>query len=286
MSQISVATLNLRNRQNRWLQRRELIVSELIDTRPDLVSLQEIYIPIGQGRWLRNQVNSRISGTSSHPYRLIQKRRQHPIRGYFEGVGILSKLPILSHDALNLGYGGRPAVRINVELDTRETLDFVAIHLHPVAEDREARLEQVMLLCGWLNGEDAVPLQVIAGDFNEIPTGPAIEYMKQLYRSAFVETQGYDPIATYPTALVSESVNWSGCLDYIFLSNQITDVLESRLIFRKPSTHDPTLYPSDHVGLYSVLEVEPTNWDAVQPVSIQEEQSDQFDESVKENDLS
>lgn len=274
MSQISIATLNLRNRQNRWLQRRELIVSELIDTRPDLVSLQEIYRPIGQGRWLRNQINSRISGTSSRPYSLIQKRRQHPIRGYFEGIGILSKLPILSHDALNLGYGGRPAVRINVELTTRETLDFVAVHLHPVAEDREARLEQVMQLCGWLNSDDSVPLQVIAGDFNEIPTGPAIEYMKQMYRSAFVETRGYDPIATYPTALVSGSVNWSGCIDYIFLSSKINKVVESRLIFRKPAAHDPTLYPSDHVGLYSILAVEPANWEAVRHVSIREEHSD------------
>lgn len=258
MTQISVATLNLRNRQNRWLQRRELIVSELIDTKPDLVSLQEIYRPIGQGRWLRNQINSRISGTSSHPYQLIQKRRQHLIRGYFEGIGILSKLPILSHDALNMGYGGRPAVRINVELPTRETLDFVAVHLHPVAEEPEARLEQAMLLCGWLNAEDSVPLQVIAGDFNEIPTGPAIEYMKQMYRSAFVETRGYDPIATYPTALVSGSVNWSGCIDYIFISKKVNEVVEARLIFRRPSTQDPTLYPSDHVGLYSELAVEPT----------------------------
>lgn len=286
MTQISVATLNLRNRQNRWLQRRELIVSELIDTRPDLVSLQEIYRPIGQARWLRNQINSRISGSSSRPYRLIQKRRQHPIRGYFEGIGILSKLPVLSHDHLNLGYGGRPAVRINVELITRETLDFVAVHLHPVAENREARLGQVMQLCGWLNAENSVPLQVIAGDFNEIPTGPAIEYMKQMYLSAFVETQGYDPIATFPTALVSPSVNWSGCLDYIFLSKKINKVVEARLIFRKPSAHDPTLYPSDHVGLYSIIDIEPPNWEAIRPVSVQKEHSDQIEKAIKDNDIS
>lgn len=259
MPQISVATLNLRNRQNRWLARRELIVSELIDTEPDLISLQEIYRPIGQGRWLRNQINSRMTGSSSNPYRLVQKRRQSLLRGYFEGIGILSKLPILSHDAINLGYGGRPALRVNVELETHETLDFVAVHLHPGAENRQARLEQVMQLCGWLSERNFVPLQVIAGDFNEVPSGLAIEQMKQLFRSAFEEFRGYDPIATFPTALVTDINGWSGCLDYIFLSSEIDRVLEARLIFRKPSPDDPTLYPSDHVGLLAALEIKSPN---------------------------
>lgn len=271
MSEITVATLNLRNRQDRWLARRELIVAEFIDTQPDLISLQEIYRPIGQGRWLRNQINSRISGTSSRPYKLIQKRRLHPIQGYFEGIGILCKLPVLSHDALNLGYGGRPALRVNVELPSRESLDFVAVHLHNVAEDQEARLEQVMQLNGWLSEPSLAPLHVIAGDFNEIPSGPAIQYMKQTYRSVFVEARGYDPIATFPTALVARSDGWSGCLDYIFVSRSVGQVLDARLICRKPSVDDPKLYPSDHVGLLSTLEVGSESWDVVQTVPKYEE---------------
>ena len=50
MGSIKVATLNLQNRQNRWLDRRELIVAELLETQPDLLSLQEVYRPIGQAR--------------------------------------------------------------------------------------------------------------------------------------------------------------------------------------------------------------------------------------------
>jgi len=266
MPEVVVATLNLRNRQDRWLARRHLIVAELLDTQPDLLSLQEIYRPIGQARWLRNQVNSRISGSSSTPYRLIQKRRQHPIRGYFEGIGILSKLPVLSSDTLNLGYGGRIALRINVELPTRETLDFVAIHLHQPADDREARLEQAMQLSGWLNDYSPVPLQVIAGDFNEIPSGLAIQHMKQLYRSVFVESQGYDPIATYPTALTSRTDGWSGCLDYIFISGAVGEVRDARIFCKKASADDPTLYPSDHVGLLTELEVGSAVWEGQEQV--------------------
>ncbi len=255
MARVTVASLNLHNRQDRWLARRHLIVAELLDTQPDLISLQEIYRPIGQARWLRNQINSRISGSSLQPYLLLQKRRQHPIRGYLEGIGVLCKLPLLSSDSLNLGYGGRPALRINVELPTRETIDFVAVHLHPVAEDKEARLEQVMLLTGWLTDQNSVPLKVIAGDFNEVPTGPAIQFMKQIYRSVFVEARGYDPLATFPTALSHRGDGWSGCLDYIFVSRSVGQILDARLFCRKPSADDPSLYPSDHVGLLTTFEV-------------------------------
>jgi hypothetical protein len=240
MPGISVATLNLLNRQNRWLARRELIVAEFIDTQPDLISLQEIYLPIGQARWLKNQINSRLSGRTDGPYQLFKKRRQHPVRGIIEGIGILSRLP--------------------VELETRETLDFVAVHLHHMSQDREARLEQVMLLTGWLNDKDSVPLQVIAGDFNEVPGGLAIEYMKQSYRSVFVEYQGYDPIATFPTALIQRSDGWSGCLDYIFISKAVNQVLNAQIFCRKPSVNDPTLYASDHVGLLANIEVGSSDW--------------------------
>ena len=255
MKTVTVATLNLRNRHDRWLRRRSLVVAQLLDAQPDLISLQEIYRPIGQGRWIRNQINSRLSGNTSEPYRLVQKRRHHPISGYFEGIGILSKLPVLSHDAVSLGYGGRVALRANVELPSRETLDFVAVHLHHVAEDHEARLEQVMRLWGWLNEGNPAPLQVIAGDFNELPDGPAVQQMKQTYRSAFVESRGYDPIATFPTALSPQPDGWAGCLDYIFVSKAIKRVVEAKIICNKASPDDATLYPSDHVGLLATLSV-------------------------------
>lgn len=252
---IKVATLNVHNRHDRWAQRRHLIVAEIMDQMPHLVSLQEINFPMGQGKWLRNQINSRLSGSARGPYRLVQRRIRHVIQGYFEGVAILTRLPVISHDALNLGYDGHVALRANVELPTGDSLDFVATHLHAVARDREARLEQVMLLTGWLNDTGRVPLQVIAGDFNEIPSGPAIEYMKQTYNSALEEARDYEPLATFPTALAPRTDDWSGCLDYIFISSAI-GVEEAALFAKRAPEEDATLYPSDHVGLVAVLSVE------------------------------
>ena len=253
MSEIRVATLNLRSRHDRWLQRRGLIVSELLNTQPALLSMQEIYRPVGQARWLRNQVNVRLSGSPKRPYRLLQQPLKHLTRGRSEAIGILTRLPVVSVDSVSLGYGGRVALRANVELPSRETLDFVAVHLHQKAMDREARAEQVLRLKGWLQGHHPVPFQVVAGDFNEIPTGPAITLMKQSFRSVFVEILGRDPLATYPTALVKRQDGWSGCLDYIFISQAVPRVVKAQVFCRRPDSEDPTLYPSDHVGLLATL---------------------------------
>ncbi len=256
MSEIKVATLNLHGRHDRWLRRRELVVSELLNTQPDLLSMQEIYRPIGQARWLRNQINVRLSGSPGKPYRLLQQPLRHLIGRWFVAIGILTRLPVIAADDFDLGYGGRVALRANVELPSRETLDFVAVRLHPVATDRQARVEQVMQLSGWLRSRNPVPFQVVAGDFNEVPSGPAITLMKQSYRSALAETRGYDPLATFPTALAERADDWSGCLDYIFISKAIPAVVDSRVFCRRSAPDDPTLYPSDHVGLLATLELE------------------------------
>lgn len=253
ITQLTVATINLRNRADRWRQRRHLLIAQLLDATPDVISLQEISFSIGQGRWLRNQINARLPA-GKRPYTLVQKRKQH-WRYRSEGVGILSNLPIVYSDYVNLGYNGRIAVRANLELPTHQTLDFVSTHLHHIAYDREARREQAMLLSGWLRNTRPTPLQVIAGDFNEVPDGPAIQVLKQNYRSVYEMRHGRDPLATFPTALSSATTSdWAGCLDYIFVTPAIEQVTRAAIFCDKPAPDDETLFPSDHVGLIATLE--------------------------------
>ena len=257
METIRVATINIRNRQNRWFKRRHLLVGQLIDSAPDLISLQEIDFTIAQGRWLRGQINARLGRENKRPYTLIQKRKRHPIEGYRQGVGVLTRLPIVYHDVLNLGYGGLPALRVNIRLPNNRTLDFVATHLHSGLNNHQARQEQVMLLTGWLKNQKWVPNQIIAGDFNAEPNTLAIQYVKQQFLSSYEQVHQYEPIATYPTALIdpnspydsSLSHGWAGCLDYIFVSTDIKAVKSAKIFLDKPADDDPNLYPSDHVGI-------------------------------------
>lgn len=72
--------------------------------------MQEIDFTIGQGNWLTRQVNIRLSGDARRPYRIVQARRSG-LRNFFQGVGIMTRLPIIYHDSLDLGYDGRVAIR-------------------------------------------------------------------------------------------------------------------------------------------------------------------------------
>lgn len=260
MFAFTVATINLHNRSDRWLARRHLLVGQLMDAQPDIVALQEIGLAVGQASWLARQINIRLTGDSRRPYRVVQARRAG-LRHRLEAVGVMTRLPIIYHDVLPLGFDGRVAIRVNVELPAgaagsrRQSLDFVSVHLHHVAADREARLDQVMALVGWLNDKRRVPLQVIAGDFNELPNGPAITFMRQSYRSAYAEFKGRDPLATFPTSLVREPLDWAGCLDYVFVSPAVYKVTGAAIFLDRPAPDDDTLYPSDHVGLIIGLEV-------------------------------
>lgn len=254
MKPLTVATLNLHGRQHHWRQRRHLVVAELVNRAPDLISLQEIARLSGTGRWLQQQINYRLAAAGERPYRLVQKPRRHWFHGTFESTGILSRLPLLSHDALALGAGDRAAVRVNIALPNGLTLDFVAVHFRPGAHERQAREEQALALLGWLGETGHAPFQIIAGDFNETPDGPAIRRMKQVYRSAYEAVYDREPLATFPTALVFSDDGWSGCLDYIFVSTAVR-VREAHLFCRRPAADDDTLYPSDHVGVLATLDV-------------------------------
>lgn len=261
MPRFTVATINLRNRQDRWFRRRHLLIGQLIDAAPDLIALQEIDGSIVQGRWIRGQINARLGRENKRPYHLIHNRPLLPFQGHTNGI--LSRFPVVYHEQLDLGYGGRTAIRANVRLPNNQLFDFVSTHLHSDYKTPQIRKEQAMLLTGWLQNHKWVPAQVIAGDFNDLPNSDAIRYIKQQFDSVYERVHRYEPLATYPTALVppkppydgSRSLGWAGCLDYIFASSGIKKIHSAKIFLDKPDDEDDTLFPSDHVGLIAEIEL-------------------------------
>jgi hypothetical protein len=76
------------------------------------------------------------------------------------------------------------------------------------------------------------------------------------FRSAFREANGAEPGVTWPTGLIREvpEDDPPRCLDYVWLRGAIT-APACRQVFDRPDADDPTLYPTDHVGLAASLEV-------------------------------
>ena len=252
---LTIATLNLHLRSDRWQQRSQLVVEQLLDVSPDVIALQEIALPIRQGHWLRNQLNAR-AGADAIPYRLVQRRRRSGMYSLLEGVGILSRLPIVSDDVLGLSFG-RIAVRANIELPSGETIDIVTTHLHSHRHAPQTRDDQVLRIMGWLDGRSAVQRRIVLGCFREEPGGSCIKRMKQFFgfHSAYESYIGHEPQSTYPTALNLHGQTEGLCHDYIFLSPHVGTVVKAGLCCHVSAADDPTLLPSDHVGIYAQIDL-------------------------------
>ena len=75
------------------------------------------------------------------------------------------------------------------------------------------------------------------------------------FRSAYAEANGADPDVTWPSGLVAPAMDTDGtpgCLDYVWVRGRV-DVDTARTVFDRPAAHDPTLYPSDHLGVAATL---------------------------------
>ena len=234
-----VATLNIRNIADRWPERLPLLLADMAALQPDLIGLQECVFAVQQDRILGAAGEGRYAS-----------RRGWAGRPEY-GNALLAREPIAlgAIDRLELGRN-RSALRVPVALPSGTTLNAVVTHLHHEVEDEAARTEQAVALTAWL-----VPVEgplVVVGDFNAEPTEATYRVMLDAgFRSAFAEANGAEPAVTWPSGIQAPGMDTDGdpgCLDYIWIRGPI-EVDSCRLAFDRPAVDDPTLYPSDHLGL-------------------------------------
>jgi endonuclease/exonuclease/phosphatase family metal-dependent hydrolase len=264
MAEVTVATLNLFNREARWPQRAPLVMRQFLEIRPDIAGLQEVDHTIDQANWLVNWINGELGRQDYVAYHMFNPRG---VSG-FESLAIVTRLPVVEHDGLDYLMMDNIAHRARFKLDREITLDFYNTHLYwvPSREGSPIRRREAERLLQWvaIHGEEGY--QVIVGDFNAIPTGQTTALMKRLFRSAHEVAQGREPDRTWPSPLIS-TVNvmrlfgvpsipsdYSGTLDYIFVSQGV-EVLEARVAFDRADASDKMLYPSDHFGLTARLQI-------------------------------
>jgi endonuclease/exonuclease/phosphatase family metal-dependent hydrolase len=236
---LHVATLNIRNIADRWPERIPLLLSDMAALQPDLIGLQECVFAVGQDRLLGAAGEGRYAS-----------RRGWAGRPEY-GNAVLGREPIALGDGERLDLGAsRSALRVPVSLPSGASLDFVVTHLHHLVPDEAAREEQARALTAWL-----APVAgglIVVGDFNAEPTEPAYRVMRDAgFRSAHAEANGAEPAVTWPSGIQAPGMDVDGepgCLDYIWLRGTIT-AESCRLAFDRPAVDDPTLYPSDHLGL-------------------------------------
>jgi endonuclease/exonuclease/phosphatase family metal-dependent hydrolase len=246
MDRLHVATLNIRNMADRWPERLPLLLADMAALQPDLIGLQEVVFPMQQDRL--------IGAAGEGRYAAIRGWAGRPEYGN----SLLVREPLVAGevDRLDLGLK-RAAVRASVRLPGGSRLLMLVTHLHHEVDGRLERDDQARQLVEWLEGTDPAVVRVVVGDFNAHPDESAVARMRAAgYRSAYFEANGDEPAVTWPSGIRAEGMDTDGdpaCLDYVWVWGDVR-VAAARLEFDRPHPDDPTLYPSDHIGISAHLE--------------------------------
>jgi endonuclease/exonuclease/phosphatase family metal-dependent hydrolase len=247
MDRLLVATLNILNLADRWEERLPLLLADFAALQPDVIGLQEVVYPLQQDRLLG------AAGPA----------RYEAVRGWAGrpeyGNSLLAKLPLVPTDVARLDLGlGRAAHRVRLALPGGAAIVFAVTHLHHPRDAHAERLGQVEALVPWLDAAPAADALVVVGDFNADPREPACARMRDAgFRSAYAAANGAEPAVTWPSGLQAPAMDTDGepdCLDYVWVRGA-ADVEAARLVFDRPAAGDPTLYPSDHVGVAATLRI-------------------------------
>lgn len=257
MPELRVATLNLfNNPAGRWDERAALVADQAVELDADVLAFQECDL---EGPQVRS-----VAAALGDGYTLVPLANPSP--GSIKSLAVATRLPIVGQDAcLDLGSAD---IALRVRLDTGGVaVDVVTTHLHfgPSRRGSDVRAAQVQRLLAWLGPVGDRPL-VVMGDFNGGAGGATVAAMKAVLRSAHEAVHGEEPPWTHPTPLV-EAVDTEAAfgvpilpegdghaIDYVFVS-PLVEVRECRVAFDRPHPAEPSLYPSDHLGLVADLAV-------------------------------
>jgi endonuclease/exonuclease/phosphatase family metal-dependent hydrolase len=245
MDRLHVATLNILNLADRWHERLPLILADMSALQPDVLGLQECVYVMQQDRLIGAAGEGRYSA----------------VRGWAGrpeyGNSLLVREPLSATDEARVDLGlNRAAHRATVRLTAGSSVTVVVTHLHHLGPDVGQRDDQARQLLEWIEAAPTTDALVVMGDFNADPTEPTYERITAAgFRSAYAEANGADPEITWPSGLQAPAMDTDGipeCLDYIWVRGAVS-VESARLVFDRPDPEDPTLYPSDHLGISAHL---------------------------------
>jgi endonuclease/exonuclease/phosphatase family metal-dependent hydrolase len=247
MDRVHVATLNIRNLADRWFERLPLLIADMAALQPDLLGLQEVVYVMQQDR---------LIGAAG-------EGRYDPVRGWAGrpeyGNSLLVREPLVASDTdrVDLAWN-RSATRSTIRLAGGSSVLAVVTHLHHLGPDEGIRDEQTTSILEWLDEAPATDATILMGDFNADPAEPAPVRLRAAgFRSAYAAANGGEPAVTWPSGLQAPAMDTDGqpeCLDYIWVRGEVR-VDAARLVFDRPDPEDPTLYPSDHLGIAAQLEI-------------------------------
>lgn len=237
-------TYNLRHNADRWDERFPMLSEVLVQYAPDVLVMQEVWLPFYQAEMIADVLNT-LPGTARYNVLTCPKWGDYDV----EGISIVTRLPVMLYEHLNLPESGRMAQYARLGFGD-SFVDVVNTHLHhrPV-EDESIRLPQMQRLLRWINERTAARGEhhwVLAGDLNTIPGRETIGLLSQQLQNAIPAGTH-----TFPTAIAAADFppGFSVQIDHVFYDDQYLTPLDWQVLGNDPHPDDAVLCASDHTGL-------------------------------------
>jgi endonuclease/exonuclease/phosphatase family metal-dependent hydrolase len=244
-----VVTLNLEQDHKRWNARQPLISAEIAALKPDVIAFNEVSVPLQTAKTLRDAATL-MTGVR---YNLVQQTRVNGL-SKVEGEALLTRFPVV--ETGNFDYQARDIVALVARILVDGALvDIYVTHLYMSRGDDSLRLFQVQQLLAWIETRAEASASIVCGDFNASLDAPSAALMATRFRPTQTAPTAFTPLAD-SNGVVSHPY-WprlDRCIDYIWVSGSV-GVLASEVCFNRPSPDDPSLWPSDHAGVWADLEI-------------------------------
>jgi hypothetical protein len=132
-----IVTINLEQDHKRWMERRKLICAELATINPDIISFNEVCVPLQSAKILRDAITS----TTGISYNLVQQTKVNGL-SEVEGEALLTRYPVI--ETGNLDYQTRDMVALvaRVLIDAIP-VDMYVTHLFKSRGDDSLRLPRL-----------------------------------------------------------------------------------------------------------------------------------------------
>jgi endonuclease/exonuclease/phosphatase family metal-dependent hydrolase len=246
---LRIATLNMEQDHKRWDKRRDLIIEQLAAIDPDVFAMNEVCIPLQTARWIRKTMRERYG----RDYALAQQTRVNGLSAV-EGEALLTRLPIV--ETGNLDYRTRDMVALVARVKSGEhALDVYVTHQYMSRGDDSLRLFQAQQLLAWIESRDDAAARIVCGDFNATLDAPSAALMATRFRPTQTAPTAFTPLADSDGSVTHPYwPRMDRCIDYIWASGPL-EIVASEVCFNKPSATDPSLYPSDHAGVWADLRI-------------------------------
>jgi len=243
-----VVTLNLEQDHKRWDQRRPLVVEGMKALDPEIIALNEVSI----ARQSARDLQKRLRSAEGIDYNLVQQTRVNALASV-EGEALLTRFAVV--ETGNLDFRTRDMVaQVARILVGGKPLDVYVTHLYMSRGDDSLRLFQVQQLLAWIDERNDISDCIVCGDFNATLDMPSAALMASRFRLSQTAPTAFTPLAG-PDGAISHPYwpRMDRCIDYIWTTGAI-ETVASGVCFNKPHSADPSLWPSDHAGVWADFE--------------------------------